>query len=257
MPDLKKGLDMVAVKKFSSKDVDETAEKIYASVSNKSLEDAYKVLIGYFSDAKTKVIKQAILKVRLKVLLARITALKIGIFDQKNILLDELMTESYQVDLKTGSHPTENDPKRSQELAISETISTEKEDPFVTVSISKDVDILGTTFTKGMIVEVPAQQLSELIETGKAQVVEVQKNQQTAENAISNEDAKGSPKTRNKDESELNSEIKKTQSDKDGPEPSSETKKTKPVTRDRSAEIADLKTPSELDKMDETGSPNS
>jgi len=45
---------MVAVKNFSSKDVDETAEKIYASVADKSLEEAYKFLSGTLLMPKLK-----------------------------------------------------------------------------------------------------------------------------------------------------------------------------------------------------------
>ena len=217
---------MVAVKNFSSKDVDETAEKIYASVADKSLEEAYKVLIGYFADAKTKVIKQAILKVRLKVLLARIAALKTGIFDQKNIVLDELLAESSDENHKATSNPNQDVEREGEDLVTSEPSGAEGEDQFVTVSISKDVDILGTTFTKGMIVEVPAQQLSELIETGKAEVVEVHKTHDTAPGTVSEQDAQSDP------------EHQKTE----GAEPGPEIKEAKPVTEDGSADSADQET---------------
>ena len=198
----------MAVKNFSSKDVDETAEKIYTSVADKNLENAYTVLIGYFADAKTRVIKQAILKVRLRVLLARIKALKAGIFDQKDILLNELMIEPPDAGQKAKSEPDENDTRNREDLAVSEPSSIDGEDQYVTVSISEDVDILGTTFTKGMIVEVPAQQLSELIESGKAQVVEAPKTQETGGKAVSQEDAKGTPETQKADGSGSNSNIK-------------------------------------------------
>ena len=78
----------------------------------------------------------------------------------------------------------------------------------MTVSISEEVDILGTTFTKGMIVEVPAQQLSELIESGKAQVVEASKTGETAEEAVSKKDAKGTLGTQKASGPESNSDIK-------------------------------------------------
>lgn len=217
---------MVAVKNFSSKDVDETAEKIYASVADKSLEEAYKVLIGYFADAKTKVIKQAILKVRLKVLLARIAALKTGIFDQKNIVLDELIAESSDENQKATSNPNQDVGREGEDLVTSEPSGAEGEDQFVTVSISKDVDILGTTFTKGMIVEVPAQQLSELIETGKAEVVEVHKTHDTAPGTVSEQDAQSDP------------EHQKTE----GAATGLEIKEAKPVTEDGSADSADQET---------------
>ena len=217
---------MVAVKNFSSKDVDETAEKIYASVADKSLEEAYKVLIGYFADAKTKVIKQAILKVRLKVLLARIAALKTGIFDQKNIVLDELIAESSDENQKATSNSNQDVEREGEDLVTSEPSGAEGEDQFVTVSISKDVDILGTTFTKGMIVEVPAQQLSELIETGKAEVVEVHKTHDTAPGTVSEQDAQSDP------------EHQKTE----GAETGLEIKEAKPVTEDGSADSIDQET---------------
>jgi len=217
---------MVAVKNFSSKDVDETAEKIYASVADKSLEEAYKVLIGYFADAKTKVIKQAILKVRLKVLLARIAALKTGIFDQKNIVLDELIAESSDENQKATSNSNQDVEREGEDLVTSEPSGAEGEDQFVTVSISKDVDILGTTFTKGMIVEVPAQQLSELIETGKAEVVEVHKTHDTAPGTVSEQDAQSDP------------EHQKTE----GAATGLEIKEAKPVTEDGSADSIDQET---------------
>ena len=217
---------MVAVKNFSSKDVDKTAEKIYASVADKSLEEAYKVLIGYFADAKTKVIKQAILKVRLKVLLARIAALKTGIFDQKNIVLDELIAESSDENQKATSNSNQDVEREGEDLVTSEPSGAEGEDQFVTVSISKDVDILGTTFTKGMIVEVPAQQLSELIETGKAEVVEVHKTHDTAPGTVSEQDAQSDP------------EHQKTE----GAATGLEIKEAKPVTEDGSADSIDQET---------------
>ncbi len=48
----------------------------------------------------------------------------------------------------------------------------EDDSQLVTVSITQDVEVLGTKFSKGMIVCVPRRQLNELIETGKAEVVE-------------------------------------------------------------------------------------
>ena len=66
----------------------------------------------------------------------------------------------------------------------------------MTVSISEEVDILGTTFTKGMIVEVPVQQLSELIESGKAQVVEASKTGEPLEETGSQKDTKGTRGTK-------------------------------------------------------------
>ena len=204
----KKGFDTMAVKNFSSKDVDETAEKIYASVADKSLENAYKVLIGYFADAKTKVIKQAILKVRLKVLLARIKALKAGIFDQKNILLKELVVGSPYDDQTAKSEVKETNSESAGDNAVSEPSETTGDDQYVTVSISEEVDILGTTFTKGMIVEVPVQQLSELIESGKAQVVEASKTRKTLEEAGSQKDAKDTLGTKKATPPESNSDIK-------------------------------------------------
>ena len=198
----------MAVKNFSSKDVDETAEKIYASVADKSLESAYKVLIGYFADAKTKVIKQAILKVRLKVLLARIKALKAGIFDQKNILLDELVVGSAYDDQTAKSEAKENHSISAGDNAVSEPSETTGDDQYVTVSISEEVDILGTTFTEGMIVEVPVQQLSELIESGKAQVVEASKTRETLEGTGSQRDTKGTRGTKKATGPTPNSDIK-------------------------------------------------
>ena len=218
----------MAVKDFSSKNVDETAEKIYASVEDKSLDNAYKVLIGYFADAKTKVIKQAILKVRLKVLLARIKALKAGIFDQKNILLGELVVRSSFDDQKAKSEADENNSISAGDNAVSEPSETKDDDQYVTVSISEDVDILGTTFTKGMIVEVPAQQLSELIEGGKAQVVEASESGETAEEVGSQKDAKGTLGTQKANGSESNSDIKEAE----------------PVAENVSAERADQETES-------------
>ncbi len=162
---------MSATKNFSSKGVNETAEKIFASLKDKSLEEAYQQLVIYFAEARTKVIKQAVLKVRLKVLLARITALKNGVFDQKDMPIEELVADPNQESAVQAARVTEQDSADKQNEAQEPSPIEDPEGSLVTVSISQDVEVLGTTFSAGTIVGVPAQQLAELIETGKAEIV--------------------------------------------------------------------------------------
>ncbi len=161
---------MATTKNFSSRDVNETAEKIYASVAEKSLEDAYGILVSYFAEAKTKVIKQAILRVRLRVLLARISALRNGIYSQKDLVLNDLVTGGPN-EVTDGVENVEPEIVGESRTQGSDE-GPEDDSQLVTVSITQDVEVLGTKFSKGMIVCVPRRQLNELIETGKAEVVE-------------------------------------------------------------------------------------
>ena len=157
--------------RFSTKDVNTTAEKIYLSIAEKNTDEAYKHLASYFAEAKTKVIKQAVLKVRLKVLIARITALKLGIFSQKEISIGDLVSKVSKQNNDPdflGAHESSADEEEDKTLVQ---VNDDTKEQLAPVSILEDVEVLGTSFTAGTIVEVPAKQLAELIDTGKAEIV--------------------------------------------------------------------------------------
>ncbi len=157
--------------RFSTKDVNTTAERIYSFIADKNTDEAYKHLANYFAEAKTKVIKQAVLKVRLKVLIARITALRLGIFSQKEISIGDLVSKAAKTrNDSESSQLTENSADQKEDEADVHINGDEKEQ-LAPVSILEDVEVLGTSFTAGTIVEVPAKQLAELIDTGKAEIV--------------------------------------------------------------------------------------
>ena len=157
--------------RFSTKDVNKTAEKIYSYIADKNTDEAYKHLASYFREAKTKVIKQAVLKVRLKVLIARIKALKLGVFSQKNILIEDLVsTADTQTNNSANLQSAEINENEKKVETIAQ-VSDENDERLAQVSIIENVEVLGTSFAAGTVVEVPVKQLAELVDTGKAEII--------------------------------------------------------------------------------------